>query len=96
MVSHLDMNRISLEQWGVEFLDAVESVVKNTLSYAENKTFFLKAIANPNIIVLLTTESIYLELQSHITREILILFTNNPKFYFWSLHNQNLKSIFAI
>lgn len=88
MVSHLDMNRISLEEWGVEFLDAVESVVKNTLSYAENKTFFLKAIANPNIIVLLTTESIYLELQSHITREILILFTNNPKFYFWSLHNQ--------
>ena len=65
MVSHLDMNRISLEEWGVEFLDAVESVVKNTLSYAENKKFFLKAIANPTIIVLLTTESIYLELKPY-------------------------------
>ena len=55
MVSHLDMNRISLEQWGVEYLGAVESMVENTLSYAENKTFFLKAVANPNIIILLTT-----------------------------------------
>ncbi len=88
MVSHLDMNRISLEQWGVEYLGAVESMVKNTLSYAENKTFFLKAVANPNITILLTTESVYLELKPYIKREILILLTSNPKFYFWSIHNQ--------
>lgn len=49
---------------------------------------FLKAVANPNIIILLTTESVYLELKPYIKREILILLTSNPKFYFWSIHNQ--------
>lgn len=40
MVLHLNMDIISLEKWGVEHLGAVESMVENTLSYAENKTFF--------------------------------------------------------
>ncbi|TLD84597.1 hypothetical protein LS70_003355 [Helicobacter sp. MIT 11-5569] len=88
MVSHLNMNKITIEQWGIECLDGVESVESNTMSYAENKAFFLKAVANPNIIILLTTEQIYYELQSYIKREITIFLTDNPRFYFWKIHNQ--------
>ena len=71
MVGLLDMENIRLREWGIENLGGVETLCKNTLSYAENKAFFLKAIANPNITVLLTKESLFLEL----------------KFYFWVIHN---------
>lgn len=88
MVLNLDMDKILIEQWGVEYLGGVESSIQNTMSYAENKAFFLKAIANPNIMALLTKKVIYQELQSYIQREIMIFITENPRFYFWKIHNQ--------
>lgn len=44
MVLNLDMDKILIEQWGVEYLGGVESSIQNTMSYAENKAFFSKQL----------------------------------------------------
>lgn len=87
-VKNISLDSNLIEEWGIEYLDGVESTIQNTMSYAESKAFFLKAIANNNIKVLLTTQSIYLELQSYIKREIVILLTESPRFDFWQIHNE--------
>lgn len=69
-------------------IGGVESISDGTLSFAENGTFFLKAISNCNIDFLITTSELLLKMSAFIKRDICFFVSRKPRIDFWRMHNK--------